>query len=82
MSGMTDENRAVFTFDSSHHAFWAEDLAREIGLPIDVIPAPSSAESKCGLALRLPAESALELENICRQEGIHFRRWKDGPGGS
>jgi hypothetical protein len=72
---MPADARAVFTFDSSHHAFWAEDLAREHGLPIDVIPAPSKAESICGLALRLPSESAGDLESLCRKEGIQFRRW-------
>jgi hypothetical protein len=74
---MSIDPRAVFTFDSSHHAFWAEDLARERGLSIDVIPAPAHAESKCGLALRLPLVSATDLEALCQQEGIRFRRWEE-----
>jgi len=74
---MADHPRIVYTFDSSHHAFWAEDLAREHGLPIDVIPAPSNAESKCGLALRLSEQRSAELENLCSREGINFRRWAE-----
>lgn len=73
---MSVGNHTTFTFDSSHHAFWAEELARERGLPIEVIPAPTQADSKCGLALRLPTASGSELESLCVQEGISFRRWE------
>lgn len=65
----------VFTFDTTHHALWAEDVAREHEVPADVIPAPARTESKCDLALQVPRSSADALEGAFRKEGIEFRRW-------
>lgn len=66
---------SVFTFDTSHHALWAEDVAREREVPVEVIPAPPETGSKCDLALRLLRIRAGELEQAFRSEGIEFRRW-------
>lgn len=65
----------VFTFDTTHHALWAEDVAQERAVPAEVIPAPPETNSKCDLALEVPRGEADGLEGAFRQEGIRFRRW-------
>jgi hypothetical protein len=66
---------AVFTFDTTHHALWAEEVAGEVAVPVEVIPAPPETKSKCDLALRTPRARADELERAFQGEGIEFRRW-------
>jgi hypothetical protein len=47
----------VFTFETTHHALWAEELAAEADIPAEVIPAPPAAHARCDLALRtLPGD--------------------------
>jgi hypothetical protein len=71
----TTATTSVFTFDTTHHALWAEDVAREKGIPSEVIPAPPETNSKCDLALQVPRAEADPLESAFRDEGIEFRRW-------
>ncbi len=65
---------AVFTFDTTHHAMWAEDVARERGIPAEVIQAPAAARAKCGLALQTLVERAEELALALEEEGVEFQR--------
>jgi len=71
---MTD-TMITFTFASSHHALWAEDVAGELDILVEVGSAPSESNAKCGLALRVPGARVEELENAFRDEGIDFQRW-------
>lgn len=72
---MTD-TLTVFTFASSHHALWAEDVAGELDIAVEVGSAPSESQAKCGLALRVSGHQVDELEAAFRSEGIDFQRWK------
>ncbi len=65
----------TLTFETSNHALWAEELARERRIPVEVVPAPPQSEALCGLALLLPHARVEELEAACSDEGIRFRRW-------
>ena len=65
---------SVYTFQTSHHAMWAEEVAREREIPIQVVAAPSTAEAKCGIALRTDPERASELEAAFESEGIQYQR--------
>ncbi|MBV9107865.1 MAG: DUF3343 domain-containing protein, partial [Gemmatimonadetes bacterium] len=48
----------LFTFDTTHHALWAEEVARERGIPAEVVPAPAAAHARCNLALEtLPGDA-------------------------
>ena len=44
---------AVFTFDTTHQAMAAEDILREAGFSLEVVPPPRRLTSGCGLALQL-----------------------------
>jgi hypothetical protein len=75
MTDATHEAPVTFTFDTSHHAMWAEDVARERAFPVDVIPAPPETGARCGLALQTLGSTAASLETCFRDEGIEFSRW-------
>lgn len=71
---MTDDTSAhVFIFETTHHAMWAEDVAREQAIPVEVVPAPPEGGAKCGIALRIPGRHADELTNALDEERILYR---------
>jgi hypothetical protein len=63
----------ILIFDTTHHAMWAEELAKEQGLPVEVIPAPEDVDAKCGMALEVLAEAFDNLQTILQQEGVPFK---------
>lgn len=63
----------TFIFETTHHAMWAEDVAREQSIPAEVVPAPPAADAKCGLALRTPEPQADRLASALDQEGIVYK---------
>jgi hypothetical protein len=65
----------LFTFETTHMALWAEDTARERGIPAEVVPAPPQAKAKCGLALRTVPPRFEELAQALRDEGVSFATW-------
>jgi hypothetical protein len=62
----------VFTFDTTHHALWAEEVAQEAGIPVEVIPAPPAARARCNLALAALAEDVPRLSEELRAQGVPF----------
>ena len=70
MSGDTP----IYTFQTSHHAMWAEEVAREKEIPVIVVAAPASSEAKCGIALQTGADQASALEAALESEGILYQR--------
>jgi hypothetical protein len=63
----------VLVFDTTHHAMWAEQVAREQGLAAEVIPAPAAAMAKCDLALEfLPSDEAALMAALDRT-GVPWR---------
>lgn len=65
----------VLTFQTTHHALWAEEIARERGIPAEVVPAPPAAGARCNLALEtLPAELP-RLVAALQAEGIPHAPW-------
>jgi hypothetical protein len=63
----------LFLFETTHHALWAEDVARERELPAEVVPAPAAAKAKCGLALQTLPHLRSALAEALDGEGIAFR---------
>jgi hypothetical protein len=63
----------VLVFDTTHHAMWAEEVAREHGVAVEVVPAPEGVDAKCGMALEVLPESLENLEGALTKEGIPFR---------
>src|SRR5690606_24821346 len=63
----------VFTFDTTHHALWAEEIARAADLPHEVVPAPPEANARCNIALATLPEMADLLSALLRSEAVPFR---------
>ena len=74
MAVVDAEDAPLFLFDSTTHVMWAEEVALEGGVPVEVVPAPKGVPDVCGLALRTAAGHVATLEGILREEGIRYRR--------
>lgn len=73
MTANTVSETRTFIFETTHHAMWAEDVAREQAIPAEVVPAPPEADAKCGLALRTRESQADELAKELQKEGILYK---------
>lgn len=69
---MSDEPRRIFTFHTTHHALWAEEIAAEHGVPAEVIPAPAAAHARCNLALETLPGEVERLAGALAAEGVPF----------
>lgn len=65
-------DRTTFTFDTTHHALWAEEIAGEIGVPHEVVPAPPAANARCNLAVETLASSRASLAEALEAVGVEF----------
>lgn len=63
----------IFTFDTTHHALWAEQVAREERLAAEVVPAPREAAARCNLALEVLEDDVDALAAALGREGIPYR---------
>lgn len=62
----------LLTFDTTHHALWAEQLALEHGFGVAVVPAPADARAKCDLALEYLPEEREALVAVLARAGLPF----------
>jgi hypothetical protein len=62
----------LFTFETTHHALWAEEIARETGVPALVVPAPAAAHARCNLALETLPEEVERLTAELEAAGVPF----------
>ena len=73
-------DRAVFTFATTHEAMTAEDILREDGLPLDVVPPPRDLSAGCGLALRIALRDVpAALEALSREDAEFEALHRLGP---
>jgi hypothetical protein len=63
----------LFTFDTTHHALWAEEIAAERGIPAEVVPAPPAAAARCDLAIETFPDAVHELAAALREAGVPYR---------
>lgn len=69
---MTVADDRLFLFDTTNHAMWAEEVAVERRMPVEVVPAPREAEAKCGVAIRTLPERIEQMEKLFQDEGIPY----------
>lgn len=68
----------LLTFDTTHHALLAEQLAHENGFAAEVTPAPPESGAACDLALEFLPEEQEPLTALLRAEGVLFRIFARG----
>lgn len=66
----------TLVFDSTTAALWAEEVARDADIPVDVVPAPAGSAAKCDLALETTLGRLRTLEAELRAQGVPYRRWE------
>lgn len=66
---------ALFTFDTTHHALWAEEIAADHSVPTEVVPPPPAAGARCDIALLVLEADAERLSALLREAGVEYRRW-------
>lgn len=64
--------RTVFTFETTHHALWAEEVAAEAGIPAEVVPAPPAAHARCNLAIETLPETVGALGAALDAAGVPY----------
>lgn len=72
---------ATYLFETTTFVFWAEEVARDLGIPVEVIPAPPPRGDLCGTALRVVEAATQDLETAMTDVGIPFIR-SEGEFGS
>ena len=63
----------LLTFDTTHHALLAEQIAHENGLAAEVTPAPPESGAKCDLAIEYLMEEEDSLLRVLREADVQFR---------
>ena len=63
----------LLTFDTTHHALLAEQVAHENGLGAEVTPAPAESGAKCDLAIEYLVEEEDALLAALRAAQVEFR---------
>jgi len=71
--------RPVFTFDTTHMALWAEEVAREARVPAESVPAPPETRAKCGLALETLDRFVPRLCELLSTAGVTYYEPGCGP---
>jgi hypothetical protein len=66
----------LLTFDSTHHALLAEQLAHEQGFAAEVTPAPAASNAKCDLALEILPEELADVVALLRAHDVEFNVWR------
>ena len=65
-------NRTVL-FETTHHAMWAEEIAREEGVRAEVVPAPEGSDATCGLALEIGSADLDKLVGALQRADVPHR---------
>ncbi|HEX2165838.1 MAG TPA: DUF3343 domain-containing protein [Longimicrobiales bacterium] len=63
----------LLTFDTTHHALMAEQVARDNGLAAEVTPAPAGSGALCDLAIEYLIDEEDALLAALRSAGVGFR---------
>lgn len=69
--------RTVFTFDTTHHALWGEEIAREAGIPHEIVPAPPAANARCNIAIETLLEDAERFGSEMTDAGVTFGLYRE-----
>lgn len=63
---------AVFTFPGTQQAMIAEDILRETGASLEVVPPPQELRAGCGLALRVTLKNVPAALMVLRAGGTTY----------
>ena len=64
-----------FFFEGTDVVLWAEEVAKESGIPVEVVPTPRGVRRRCKLSLLTDATRARDFEGALRREDIEYVRY-------
>lgn len=70
----------LLTFSSTHHALKAEEILKEEGIDLEVVPIPREISAECGLGMQFPLEQREKAENVLVDNKVHLSgsyTWND-----
>lgn len=68
----------VLTFDTTHHALWAEEIAREENIPHEVVAAPPAARARCNIAIETLESEVARFSGLLEAVSIAFSVYRPG----
>lgn len=77
---MRDQHRLLLVFGTVRRVMRAETVARQGGLEVDVIPAPRTVSSECGMVLEANPDQAPRLRDLLEEAELRDYktcRWKN-----
>ena len=63
---------SLITFDTTHMALWAEEIARDGGVPSEVVPAPPGIHARCDLALSVRTADLARFYPMLDESGVEY----------
>lgn len=63
----------ILTFETTHHALWAEQIALDKNLGAQMVGAPKEAGSPCGMALETLPEDLPPLLTALGEAGVVYK---------
>ncbi len=66
---------AILTFDTTHHALWAEQIAGAERLGVQVVHSPPDSGARCDLALEVLDDDVAALCSALDTRGVAYRRY-------
>ena len=70
---------AIVTFDTTHHALWAEELAKEREIPHEVVSAPPAANARCSIAIEILRVDIGTFSALLKENAISSRIYDQRP---
>ena len=70
---MLSKEDYLLTFSSTHHALYAEDVLKQAGIIIDVVPIPRSITAECGLAITFRRADGQLAAGLMVSHNIEFK---------
>jgi len=67
---MLQDGHLLAVFNSVHRVMQAEDLLKDAGIPILLIPAPRKLKTDCGMAIRFTQAELAVIENILKSKSL------------
>jgi hypothetical protein len=62
----------VFTFHTTHHALWAEEIAQQERIAYEIVAPPPAARARCDIAIETFAEHLETFSAALQRAGVTF----------
>lgn len=68
------ENEYIITFQSTHHAIFAENSLKEADIPLNIMAVPTELGTQCGICVRLDANMFESGLAVLQQKSVPYSK--------